>query len=338
MGGPTGQRRAMTPSTPHDPCNHEVPGFAWGWGNSNISHPDPRAPHAFMVPGHWGGVGLSWGGPNRKLQGVFLLANFPMLAFFWGGEKEDIRSGQISIIPKPELRGFWGSSLIKPPFRVTSADVVIICPDKMILNGSWAEYSEYELWLGRSDHSFSLVQDSNHHCSSLLHGLDVTCTHVCQCVQDKLISNKTKKEFKKTGRRDDRTWKAWFNPLWTSNDIYIYMYRILKRITSGVLKDCWKFHKVPLNFAASKRMMHFTRSAPWFSCLIAAFLRGAGNCPFPIPSNPYDWGIGLKIKVFNDTLQNPSMSIMRTSKNDTAGHNIPCVYHTNSIYICVSVL
>ena len=38
-------------------------------------------------------------------------------------------SGQISIIPKPELRGFWGSSLIKPPFRVTSADVVIICPE-----------------------------------------------------------------------------------------------------------------------------------------------------------------------------------------------------------------
>ena len=45
-------------------------------------------------------------------------------------------SGQISIIPKPELRGFWGSSLIKPPFRVTSADVVIICPDLYIyING-----------------------------------------------------------------------------------------------------------------------------------------------------------------------------------------------------------
>ena len=39
-----------------------------------------------------------------------------------------VSSGQISIIPKPELRGFLGSSLIKPPFRVTSADVVIICP------------------------------------------------------------------------------------------------------------------------------------------------------------------------------------------------------------------
>ena len=26
------------------------------------------------------------------------------------------RSGQITIIPKPELRGFWGDSLSKPPF------------------------------------------------------------------------------------------------------------------------------------------------------------------------------------------------------------------------------
>ena len=37
--------------------------------------------------------------------------------------------GQISIIPKPELRGFWGHSLPKPPFKMTSAEVVIICPD-----------------------------------------------------------------------------------------------------------------------------------------------------------------------------------------------------------------
>ena len=43
--------------------------------------------------------------------------------------KQNQASGQISIIPKPELRGFWGSSLIKPPFRVTSAEVVIICPE-----------------------------------------------------------------------------------------------------------------------------------------------------------------------------------------------------------------
>ena len=38
-------------------------------------------------------------------------------------------SGQITIIPKPELRGFWWDSLTKPPFGVTSAEVAIICPD-----------------------------------------------------------------------------------------------------------------------------------------------------------------------------------------------------------------
>ena len=38
-------------------------------------------------------------------------------------------TGQITIIPKPELRGFGGDSLTKPPFGVTSAEVVIICPD-----------------------------------------------------------------------------------------------------------------------------------------------------------------------------------------------------------------
>ena len=38
-------------------------------------------------------------------------------------------TGQITIIPKPELRGFWGDSLTKPPFGVTSAEVAIICPD-----------------------------------------------------------------------------------------------------------------------------------------------------------------------------------------------------------------
>ena len=38
-------------------------------------------------------------------------------------------SGQITIIPKPELRGFFGDSHTKPPFKVTSAEVAIICPD-----------------------------------------------------------------------------------------------------------------------------------------------------------------------------------------------------------------
>ena len=41
-------------------------------------------------------------------------------------------SGQISI-PKPELRGFWGDSFTKPPFKVTSAEVVILCPGVCVL-------------------------------------------------------------------------------------------------------------------------------------------------------------------------------------------------------------
>ena len=40
-------------------------------------------------------------------------------------------SRQVTTIPKPELRGFGGDSLTKPPFGVTSAEVVIICPENM---------------------------------------------------------------------------------------------------------------------------------------------------------------------------------------------------------------
>ena len=39
-------------------------------------------------------------------------------------------SRQITIIPKPELRGFGGHfPYFSPPFGVTSAEVAIICPD-----------------------------------------------------------------------------------------------------------------------------------------------------------------------------------------------------------------
>ena len=47
---------------------------------------------------------------------------------WWGQIIWNFNSGQITIIPKPELRGFWGDSLTKPPFKVTSAEVVTICP------------------------------------------------------------------------------------------------------------------------------------------------------------------------------------------------------------------
>ena len=35
------------------------------------------------------------------------------------------RSGQISTSPKPELGEYWGDSLTKPPFKVTSAEVAL---------------------------------------------------------------------------------------------------------------------------------------------------------------------------------------------------------------------
>ena len=41
------------------------------------------------------------------------------------------QSGQITIIPKPELNVFGRNSLTKPQFKVTLAEVVIICPESM---------------------------------------------------------------------------------------------------------------------------------------------------------------------------------------------------------------
>ena len=43
-------------------------------------------------------------------------------------------SRQISIIPKPELRGCWGDSPTKPQFKVTSAEVVIICSENIYIS------------------------------------------------------------------------------------------------------------------------------------------------------------------------------------------------------------
>ena len=68
-------------------------------------------------------IGTSIGIRNLEKK---IISNSPTKSF---ETNQHLLTGQISIIPKPELRGFWGSSLIKPPFRVTSADVVIICPD-----------------------------------------------------------------------------------------------------------------------------------------------------------------------------------------------------------------
>ena len=84
---------------------------------------------------------FNWWRPSFFKQKNLLLRSFFMCIFaeFTLSHMKSRHkvSGQISIIPKPELRGFWGSSLIKPPFRVTSADVVIICPESVRLDAKF---------------------------------------------------------------------------------------------------------------------------------------------------------------------------------------------------------
>ena len=62
------------------------------------------------------------------------------LLVFGGVSKVYVNSGQISIIPKPELRGFGGSSpYFSPPFRVTTRRGwrrEKICPDVNLLSSS----------------------------------------------------------------------------------------------------------------------------------------------------------------------------------------------------------
>ena len=61
------------------------------------------------------------------LNGTILQVNYPNV----GKQPKYHRSGQITIIPKPEFVGdFGGISLTKAPFKVTSAEVAIICPNR----------------------------------------------------------------------------------------------------------------------------------------------------------------------------------------------------------------
>ena len=101
------------------PINGLINGFAWGYNPTYRGELTPFI--TSRGPTLW-----------RRFLTLTILG-FVFVGVIFYGFKHPIGSGQISIIPKPELRGFWGSSLIKPPFRVTSADVVIICPDRMYI-------------------------------------------------------------------------------------------------------------------------------------------------------------------------------------------------------------
>ena len=88
----------------------------------------------YFAPGFWVNITAIRAG---ELEGFFVEKNtlkMPTRGDLW--HKGD-PSGQIGIIPKPELRGFWVNSLTKPPFKVTSAEVVIICPDPWKPSSVW---------------------------------------------------------------------------------------------------------------------------------------------------------------------------------------------------------
>ena len=79
-------------------------------------------------------IGDMWSFPGGQVMKLETLDFIGKISFI-SSQYNSKQSGQISIIPKPELRGFWGNSLTKPPFKVTSAEVVIICPEA--INRFW---------------------------------------------------------------------------------------------------------------------------------------------------------------------------------------------------------
>ena len=76
-------------------------------------------------------MGAGGGSLERTVTHLTKRENSKFQAFFSKrkGLYNEPYSGQISIIPKPELRGFGGDSVTKPPFGVTSAEVAIVCRD-----------------------------------------------------------------------------------------------------------------------------------------------------------------------------------------------------------------
>ena len=76
--------------------------------------------------------GPSWYSKQQSFLHVFQLDDE---ANHWKSPFPSVKQNWANcpIIPKPEFRAFWGDSLTKPPFGVTSAEVVIICPEQMVV-------------------------------------------------------------------------------------------------------------------------------------------------------------------------------------------------------------
>ncbi len=118
-------------SIPKNSCRHHIPFYSNIWSQYIPIY-------SIFVSGWWwiwwGFTWNSWslfrkGFPNPQIREDGRRSGRALNKKSWqiglmdtvGSEIRLNSSGQISIIPKPELRGFWGDSLTKPPFKVTSA-------------------------------------------------------------------------------------------------------------------------------------------------------------------------------------------------------------------------
>ena len=86
-------------------------------------------------------------GVDTDILGLLIVdPNFCWLDILGKNTRENLTSGQITIIPKPELKALLGDSLTKPPFRVTSAEVAILCPVTCPLKRDNVKKGKYALF------------------------------------------------------------------------------------------------------------------------------------------------------------------------------------------------
>ena len=100
----------------HQPAPNDF--FCWIMVTTSISTSKPKTPHKST---RWAPTSFKWG--------------YDPLEVGLQTHKNSFISGQIAIIPKPELRTFWGDSLTKPHFGMTLAEVAIIRTSKAIYKG-----------------------------------------------------------------------------------------------------------------------------------------------------------------------------------------------------------
>ena len=79
----------------------------------------------------WPYMGVSLNGGTHKHPKMIILVGKPMVVGYHHFRKPPYVSGQITTIPKPELRWFWGIPFII--YHLGPVEVAIMCPDLLHL-------------------------------------------------------------------------------------------------------------------------------------------------------------------------------------------------------------